>query len=178
LANVDQPLRQIPDGVSHSANMADPEDWIDPLNGYKYDCFNPDVLMQMKVVNGRVVTQDGASYAVLVIPGKHAMNPNETMSVAVLNKLKQLANAGAKIIVGKEYFKSFNRVKNVVAAPYNDTSFVKFGVQKDLAVRKGNIAWTHRKDGESEIFFYFKSVGFHATYRSILSNNRKDARDI
>ena len=25
--------------------MADPEDWIDPLNGYAYDCFNPDVLM-------------------------------------------------------------------------------------------------------------------------------------
>ena len=80
LANVGQPLRQIPDGVSHSANMADPENWIDPLNGYKYDCFNPDVLMQMKVVNGRVVTPGGASYAVLVIPGKHPMNPNGTMS--------------------------------------------------------------------------------------------------
>jgi hypothetical protein len=58
LANVDQPLRQIPDGVSHSANMADPEDWVDPLNGYKYDCFNPDVLMTMKVANGRVVHRE------------------------------------------------------------------------------------------------------------------------
>ena len=69
-------MRQIPDGVTHSANMADPEDWIDPLNGYAYDSFNPDVLMTMKVVNGRVVTPGGASYAVLVIPGKHPMNPN------------------------------------------------------------------------------------------------------
>jgi hypothetical protein len=66
LANNGQPLRTIPDGVPHSANMADPENWIDPLNGYAYDSFNPDVLMQMKVVNGRVVTPGGASYALLV----------------------------------------------------------------------------------------------------------------
>ena len=153
LANAGQPLRQIPDGVSHSANMADPENWIDPLNGYKYDCFNPDVLMQMKVVNGRVVTPGGTSYSALVIPGKHPMNPNAGMSVEVLNKLKQLADGGAKIIVDKEYFESFNGIKNVVMTPYNDTSFLKLGVEKDLAVRKGNIAWTHRKDGDAEIYF-------------------------
>ena len=53
LANKGEPLRSIPDGVSHSANMADPEDWIDPLNGYAYDSFNPDVLMRMTVKNGQ-----------------------------------------------------------------------------------------------------------------------------
>jgi len=154
LANVGQPLRQIPDGVSHSANMADPENWIDPLNGYKYDCFNPDVLMQMKVANGRVVTPGGASYAVLVIPGKHSMNPNLTMNVAVLNKLKQLMNAGAKIIVDKEYFK-FNGNKTVLAAPYLDSSFAKLGVQKDVDAITGKnaIAWTHRKNGNTDIYF-------------------------
>ena len=47
LENIGQPQRQIPDGVNHSANMADPEDWIDPLNGYAYDSFNPDALMMM-----------------------------------------------------------------------------------------------------------------------------------
>jgi (4-O-methyl)-D-glucuronate---lignin esterase len=155
LANADQPLRQIPDGVSHSANMADPEDWIDPLNGYKYDCFNPDVLMQMKVVNGRVVTPGGASYRMLVIPGKHAMNPNETMSIAVLNKLKQLANAGAKIIVDHVYIKSFTGSKNVVVSPYMESSFEKLGVKKDLQIENNNelIAWTHRKIGNADIYF-------------------------
>ena len=155
LANVDQPLRQIPDGVSHSANMADPEDWIDPLNGYKYDCFNPDVLMQMKVLNGRVVTPGGASYAVLIIPGKHPMNPNGTMSDVVLNKLKQLANAGAKIIIDKEFIRSFNSSKNVIAAPYMDSSFSRLGVQKDLEVIKGKneIIWTHRKTLDADIYF-------------------------
>ncbi len=154
LANADQPLRQIPDGVSHSANMADPENWIDPLNGYKYDCFNPDVLMQMNVVNGRVVTPAGASYAVLVIPDKHPMNPNGTMSTAVLNKLKQLANAGAKIIIDKEYIKSLNSNKNVFPAPYTDTSFEKYGVGRDVDILKGeSITWTHRKDGDTHIYF-------------------------
>ena len=154
LANVDQPLRQIPDGVSHSANMADPENWINPLNGYKYDCFNPDILMQMKVVNGRVVTPGGTSYAVLVIPGKHPMNPSGTISTAVLNKLNQLANAGAKIIIDKEYIKSMNSSKNVFPSPYTDISFEKLGVKRDVEILKGeSITWTHRKEGDADIYF-------------------------
>jgi hypothetical protein len=73
----------------------------------------------------------------------------------VLNKLKQLASAGVKIIVGKEYIKSFNGNKNIIAAPYTDSSFAKLGVQKDLEVieMKNNIAWTHRKDGNADIYF-------------------------
>ncbi|TMI64572.1 MAG: DNA-binding protein [Bacteroidetes bacterium] len=155
LENTGQPMRQIPDGVSHSANMADPEDWIDPLNGYKYDSFNPDVLMTMKVVNGRVVTPGGASYAVLIIPGKHPMNPNGTMSTAVLNKLKQLANAGAKIIVDEGYIKSFNGSKNVFPTPYMESSFEKLGVKKDIEFleQSHSVAWTHRKIGDVDIYF-------------------------
>jgi hypothetical protein len=117
--------------------MADPENWIDPLNGYKYDCFNPDVLMQMKVVNGRVVTPGSASYAVLVIPGKHPMNPSGTMSTAVLNKLKQLANAGAKIIIDKVFIKSFGGIKRDGCAIF-ENSFEKFGVKKDLSDKEKN----------------------------------------
>jgi hypothetical protein len=155
LMNAGQPMRQIPDGVSHSANMADPEDWIDPLNGYAYDSFNPDVLMTMKVVNGRVVTTGGASYAVLVIPGKNAMNPNAIMSAAVQNKLKQLATAGAKIVIDQKWIELFGKRKNVVAAPYTDSSFVKMGVQKDVEIIKGKnqIAWTHRKTVDADIYF-------------------------
>lgn len=160
-ANKGQPLRQIPDGVSHSANMADPENWVDPLNGYQYDCFNPDILMQMKVAKGRVVTPGGASYGVLVIPGKHPMNPNGGMSAAVLNKLKHLANAGAKIIIDKEFIKSFNGNKNVLAEPYIDSSFARLGVKKDVEVLKGKnaITWTHRKNGEADIYFISNQTG-------------------
>lgn len=37
LANEGQPLRVRPVGVTHSANMADPEKWVNPLRGYAYD---------------------------------------------------------------------------------------------------------------------------------------------
>ncbi len=153
--NKGQPLRQKPDGVTHSANMADAEDWIDPLNGYSYDSFNPDALMLMQVKNGRVVLPGGASYGVLVIPGKMLMNPNPTMSIAVQKKLQQLANAGAKMVIDQQWMKLFGNNKNVVAAPYMDSTFEKLGLKRDVEVLKGKneIAWTHRKTADADIFF-------------------------
>ena len=155
LANIDQPLRQIPDGVTHSANMADPEDWLDPLNGYAFDSFNPDVLMSMKVVNGRVVTPGGASYAILIIPGKSLMNPNGILSAAAQDKLKQLAKAGAKIIIDSKYVNTLASEKNIFPAPYTESSFEKLGVRKDVSIegRKNSIAWTHRKFSDADIYF-------------------------
>ncbi len=155
LENKGQPLRQIPDGVNHSANMADPEDWIDPLNGYTYDSFNPDALMLMQVKNGKVVLPGGASYGVLVIPGKMLMNPNPTMSIAVQKKLQQLAKAGAKIVIDQQWITLFGNNKNVVAAPYMDSTFEKLGVKRDVEVIKGRneIAWTHRKTADEDIYF-------------------------
>jgi hypothetical protein len=66
LANEGQPLRTIPYGVTHSANMADPENWVNPLRGYAYDSFNPDALMSLaKVKNGKVEFALGTSLACL-----------------------------------------------------------------------------------------------------------------
>jgi hypothetical protein len=172
LTNAGQPMRQIPDGVSHSANMADPEDWIDPLNGYAYDCFNPDVLMTMKVVNGRVVTPGGASYVVLVIPGKHAMNPNAGISTTVLNKLKQLAALGAKIIIDNGAVKLFNGNKNIFPAPYMESSFEKLGVKRDIEILFGeNIAWTHRKAANADIYFLSNQTNTAQSVRMSLRIN-------
>jgi hypothetical protein len=153
LLNEGQPQRTIPDGVTHSANMADPENYVDALNGYQYDCFNPDVLMQMSMKGGRVVTPGGASYAVLVIPGKHPMNPNAMMSDKVKNKLKQLADGGAKIIVDEVYNISGN--KNFIKAPYYENSLEKLEVKTDLEIKDnyGQIAWAHRKTADADIYF-------------------------
>jgi hypothetical protein len=153
LLNEGQPQRTIPDGVTHSANMADPENYVDALNGYQYDCFNPDVLMQMKAVNGRVVTPGGASYAVLVIPGKHPMNPNAVISDRVKNKLKQLADAGAKIIMDSVY--NLNKDKNFISAPYYEANLKKIGIDKDLEIYKNRhqITWTHRTTDSTDIYF-------------------------
>ncbi|WP_053058463.1 glycosyl hydrolase [Pedobacter sp. BMA] len=100
LANVGEPLRQIPAGVTHSANMADPQNWVNPLRGYAYDSFNPDVLASATVKNGNVVFESGASYKILVIPGAMKMNPdNRYMSYEILKKLSELIKSGAKVIV-------------------------------------------------------------------------------
>lgn len=100
LANVGAPLRQIPAGVTHSANMADPENWVNPLRGYAYDSFNPDVLTSATVKYGNVVFKSGATYKILVFPGAMKMNPdNRYMSFETLKKLSELIKAGAKVIV-------------------------------------------------------------------------------
>ncbi len=153
LENKGQPQRTIPEGISHSANMADPENYNDALNGYKYDCFNPDVLMSMKVVNGRVVTLGGASYKVLVVPGKHPMNPNNKLSTAVKNKLLQLANAGALIIMDNELLDIKNN--KIAQSPYLENSFEKLGVKKDVEIINNNhsITWEHRRVNTADIYF-------------------------
>lgn len=100
LANIGEPLRQIPAGVRHSANMTDPEDWIDPLNGYAYDSYNPDALLRLsKVNNGRIELPGGSSYGLLVIPGTHKMSPGRLMSIEAAAKILELANEGATVLI-------------------------------------------------------------------------------
>jgi len=119
LANVGEPLRQIPAGVTHSANIADPENWVNPLRGYAYDSFNPDVLSTAKVKNGEVVFESGASYKVLVFPGAMKMNPNfQYISCETIKKLHELIKAGAKVIVGEKPLHQ-NGLKQVSKAEFD-----------------------------------------------------------
>jgi hypothetical protein len=166
LANVGEPLRQIPAGVTHSANMADPESWVNPLRGYAYDSFNPDVLSTATVKNGNVVFESGATYKILVFTEKLKMNPNyQYISYQTVKKLLDLIKAGAKVIVGdKPLYQSgikqvshaeFNKVvegiwdKNTapnfikkiglgtaIKAPYYGDNFDKIGVKKDIEIYK------------------------------------------
>jgi hypothetical protein len=103
LANEGQPLRQIPAGVTHAANMADPENWVNPLRGYAYDSFNPDMLSTATVQHGKVVFASGATYKVLVITGKLSLNPNyQYISFETLKKLSELIKMGARVIVAEK----------------------------------------------------------------------------
>lgn len=87
-------------GVTTSANMYNPADWVDPLRGYAYDSFNPDVLLKSaKVENGAVVFADHIAYRLLVVPGKHLMNPAAThFSLPVLKRFSELVEEGATIL--------------------------------------------------------------------------------
>jgi hypothetical protein len=103
LKNIDQPQREKPIGVSHSANMADPENWLDPLNGYKYDSFNKDALLRLaQTKNGKIALSTGANYGLLVLPQPRKMDPNpEWMSKEILTKLNELVESGATLLIGK-----------------------------------------------------------------------------
>ncbi|TAH01692.1 MAG: DNA-binding protein [Sphingobacteriales bacterium] len=182
LQNEGQPQRSIPDGVTHAANMTDPENWIDPLNGYTYDSFNPDVLLQLFVENGAVVAPGGVRYKILVLPARHALNPNNSLvSEAVLQKLIQLLKAGATIIMSNDYVNGIGmkdrdgtvrllvkellnktgKKGKLIIAPYTDSSLAKLGVVKDVDVLKGKntIAWTHRKETDADIYFIANQAG-------------------
>ncbi|GGH10127.1 DNA-binding protein [Sphingobacterium alkalisoli] len=99
LRNEGQPMQKIA-AVNTSANMYNPVDWVDPLRGYSYDSFNPDVLLKnAKVVDGKVILSDHIAYSLLVIPGEHLLNPNPThYSLAVLEKFKALIEQGATVL--------------------------------------------------------------------------------
>ncbi len=107
LANKNEPLTEQPAGVRHSANMTDPADWIDPLQGYAYDCFNPDALLSATVQNHDIVFKGGSRYKLLVLPQPHAMSPSGTMmSVAVAQKLLHLVKDGATLLLNNKPLKS------------------------------------------------------------------------
>jgi hypothetical protein len=101
LANRGGPVEEMPAGVWHSAKMADPADWTDPLRGYAYDSINPDVLLRLATVrDGRIELPGGASYAVLVLPGAHPLSPvGDAMTPEIAARLRGLVEAGATVIV-------------------------------------------------------------------------------
>ncbi|WP_207535170.1 glycosyl hydrolase [Desertivirga arenae] len=180
LANVGQPMRQLPAGVNNSANRADPENWANPLRGYAYDSFNPDVLSTATVKNGNVVFESGASYKLLVIPGRMAMNPNSSfMSIEVASKLLELLKEGATILMIEKPLEqpglqqadkaAFQKVVDeiwngnykgkLLKGPYQQETLSSIGLERDFIVTEGSgnyarkIAYTHRQNGAEEIYF-------------------------
>lgn len=180
LDNKGEPLRQLPAGVTHSANMADPEDWIDPLHGYAYDAINPDALLRLATVkNKRIVLPGGASYGVLVLPADNPLNPAaKYMTGAVAKKIQQLVKDGATVIMPEvpeqspsledvleknvptdQLLKTGKAIKGkLLRGIYTDVSFASLGIERDVEVTvEGkpvtSIAWTHRKGKAFDIYF-------------------------
>lgn len=141
LANVGQPLRVMPVGVTHSANMADPEKWINPMRGYNYDSMNKDALLRLaKAENGRITLPGGASYRVLVLPMAHPLMPDTTLSPEVRTKVAELVKAGVV----------------VPQLPYVNDDFSAYGLERDVVVPE-NIAWNHRRHDGDNVDLYFIS---------------------
>lgn len=116
LENTNQPFRQMPKGVSIQKNIVDPIEWIDPLKGYAYDSFNKDVLLNgAKVNKGRIELPGGASYGLLVVPGKRRMNPEAGMSVKVASQMLKLVKDGASIYFQEKPIKCLGPEKDAQA---------------------------------------------------------------
>lgn len=138
LANAGQPLRVMPAGVIHSANMADPEKEVNPLNGYQYVSVNKDALLNVATLgNGHLNFPGGVSAPILVMPGQHPMNPSDLpLSAEVIDLLQKVKKAG---VITPEL-------------PYHDADFSTFGIAPDVIVPE-NIAWTHRRTDTTDIYF-------------------------
>ena len=138
LANEGQPMREMPAGVSNSANTFTLNNWVNPLNGYAYDSFNKDALLRLaKGEDGRMVVPGGGSYKVLVVPAQHPMNPDgNAYSKEVQDKIAELKKAG--VIVPE--------------LPYQSDNFSALGLDRDVIAPK-NLAWTHRQDEKADIYF-------------------------
>ena len=131
LANVGQPMHEMPAGVNHSSNILKGEDWINPLNGYAYDSFNKDVFLQAKCENGCMVLPGGATYKVVIFPNE------KDYSKEIRNKIELFRQNGVA----------------VPELPYwNSDSFTSLGCSPDVVVPQ-NIAWTHRKSENNDIYF-------------------------
>ncbi|MEO9475764.1 MAG: glycosyl hydrolase [Cyclobacteriaceae bacterium] len=191
LKNERQPQRELPAGVNHSANMADPEDWLDPLNGYKYDSFNKDALLRLSSVNeGKTQLSTGAAYQMLVLPKRRKMDPNpEYLSFESLQKLRRLVEGGATLLIsekpqftpgldsldskteelantlwggdfGQENGFMTKRIGQgrVIKTPIVTPNFNDLNLEPDFIAYQGkdraeNIAWTHRKSDQRDIYF-------------------------
>ena len=138
LKNEGQPQCAQPVGVIHSANMALPENWINPLRGYAYDSFNKDALLRLATIkDGCVSLPDGASYKVFVLPQAHPMDPDHlTLSNEVKQKVVEMKKAGVL----------------VVSEPWKAEDFSLSGLQRD-AILPENIAYVHRKSNDADIYF-------------------------
>lgn len=138
LANEGQPLRVVPVGVTHSANMADPDKWINPLRGYQYDSFNKDALLRLaKVEDGHIVLPGGGRYKVLVLPTARPMDPTAVpLSKEVEQKIAECKEQG--VIIPE--------------LPYKAESFAAMGLERDIEL-PAEVAYAHRTADDMEIYF-------------------------
>ncbi len=174
LENSGAPVLERPYSVSSSANTFDPANWVDPLRGYKYDSFNKDALLRLaSVKNGNIVLPGGQTYKVLVVPGSRKGSPNNIMSKETYEKLVELVQAGATIIIGPSTNEAPGLLDDpvtnpivqapggkgkVIGAPYTDESLEKIGIEKDLAItcngkQANDFAWAHRASDQFDIYF-------------------------
>ncbi len=109
------------------------------LPGYDFDVTNEEILLQLKVVDGRVVVPSGLGYRVLVLPD------HKVLSLAVMEKVQTLLQQGATVVGpkperlislvgGESAHRKFHRLANTLWGTDPATTGQK-------AVGKGRLVW-------------------------------------
>ena len=144
--------------------------------GYDYDYCATKAFMGLKVVNGRVVTPGGVSYALLVLP------KTDTMSEACVKKVGELLAAGAKISsvsrpVRAPGLRGWNGracrpataadgtgcrpyqalvdsvwTKGVIAKNAAD-AIAELGIAPDFTTATPDASWIHRRSADADWYF-------------------------
>jgi hypothetical protein len=144
LENEGQPTAKMPKEVTYSKNITDLSQWINPLNGYQYDSFNADVLInRAKVVNGKISFDGGIEYGALFFPGSHKMAPNNILSLASAEKILQLIKDGAIIFVdekpnilpGVQSEADQKKWQNVIDEIWNNTNSSTWKIGKGTVIK-------------------------------------------
>lgn len=197
LKNEGQPSIKIPKEVSSTKNSTDLSQWVNAMNGYQYDSFNADVLLHnAKVENGKVVFSNSIKYGALLFPGSHKMAPNKMISLAVAEKILELANEGATIFIDekpnlqpgmqseadqKKWQNTIDEIWNnssastwkigkgtIVKLPYLGNNFDSIGIYQDVFFPKLN-----RTDSETIAWTHRKSETEDVYF---LSNQKEQKR--
>lgn len=162
LANVGVPMTESPPGVSHTANITLATDWVNPLRGYSYDTFNPDVLFRLKNQDdGRFSTPGGASYGMLVLPLAHPMAPDSLTVYAESEKrmrqvLKRLLDNHVPVLMPSYVSKDLSAKASI---PWMEDNFSSLGIPRDLEIHENGreayeqIAFTHRANANMDLYF-------------------------
>lgn len=172
LANIGQPMANQPEGVSHSANIYKATDWIDPLQGYAYDCLTPEVLLSAVVRNRQLYLPSGATYKILVIPYHHSLlSASGLMTISVAQKILSFLQLGLPVILDPKYtdlpgslgndklllqiMQQIKRAPSFIQAPFAGNDLQPWGIAKDIAYEHSTspIAWTHRTGKDGDIYF-------------------------
>jgi hypothetical protein len=198
LKNEGQPSIKMPKEVSSTKNSTDLSQWVNAMNGYQYDSFNSDVLLnKAKVENRKVVLSNSIEYGALLFPGSHKMAPNKMISLAVAQKILELVKAGATVFVDekpnlqpgmyseadhKSWQNTIDEIWSnnsnasswkigkgtIVKLPYLGNDFAEIGIGQDLYFPKLN-----RTDAETIAWTHRKSNTEEIYF---LSNQKEEKR--
>lgn len=136
-------------------------------SGYGFDGCSADVVLnRMSVKNGKIVLPDGMSYRALVLP------PAETMTPALLNKIKQLAEEGAMIVGSTtpprkspslaDMGKGDEKIQKMAANLWTSGKVLTGKTAQQFLAERGvppdfesstPLRWIHRRIGDADVYF-------------------------